>query len=139
MKPDDFEERIRQQPLRELPQEWRREILGAAQAAMAPRPVPLSWRERLSALLWPCPEVWAGLAAIWLGILVVNVASTERTERMAKKTAPTSAQVMMALREQEQILTELIEPHETSPAIPPRIIESRPRPRSQRQQEFMMV
>src|SRR6267378_5307936 len=103
MKPDDFEERVQRQPLRELRPEWRREILSAAQHAMAssPRSGVTGLRSQIAALLWPCPQAWAGLAAIWLGILVVNFAITGKTETVAKKKVPASTQ-MMVLREQQQ-------------------------------------
>src|SRR5712691_6830537 len=105
MKPDDFEERVRRQPLRELRPEWRGEILSVARHAMAsyPRSGATGLRAQIAALLWPCPQTWAGLAAIWLGILVVNFAITDKTETVAKKKVPASTQ-MMVLREQQQIL-----------------------------------
>jgi len=138
MKPDDFEERLRRQPLRELPVQWRQEILSSAiRAASPPRATrSQALRAQLYALLWPCPQAWAGLAAIWLGLLVVNFTISAKTEIVAQHKVPASTQ-MMVLREQQQILTELIEPNET-PAI------SRPkrpdaRPRSQGRQQFLMA
>lgn len=129
MKPDDFEERVQRQPLREMPAKWRGEILSAARHAMAP--APRSWassfRAQISALLWPCPQAWAGLAAIWLGILVVNFATADKTEAVAKKTAPTSTEMIMVLKDQEQILTEIIGPPETPVVARPRRLDSRPR------------
>src|SRR5882724_2346283 len=117
MKPDDFEERVRRQPLRELPPQWRREILSSAIHATprARASAVTNLRAQLSALLWPCPQAWAGLAVIWLGLLVVNFAVTDKTETVAKRKIPAATQ-MMVLREQQQILTELIEPHQ-SPAM----------------------
>jgi|SRR5882724_5608649 len=139
MKPDDFEERLQRQPLREVPAEWRGEILSVARHAMAssPRPEATGLRVQISALLWPCPQAWAGLAAIWLGILVINFATADKTERVAKKTAPTSAEMIMVLKEQQQILTDLIEPHESPAMNRPKRPDARPR--SQTRQQFLMA
>ena len=139
MKPDDFEERVQRQPLRELPPEWRGEILAGARRAMPPSPGSRTsnLRAQISALLWPCPQAWAGLAAIWLGILVINFATIDKTETVAKKSAPTSAEMIMVLKEQEQILTELIGPSDAPVLTRPRRLDARPR--SQARQQFLMA
>ena len=138
MKPDDFEERARAQRLRDLPPEWRQEILSAARGVATPaRPHFIAQlTARLTGLLWPSPPAWAGFAAVWLGIIAMNVVLAEKTDAVAKKSEPSSARMMMVLKEQEQILTELIEPHET-----PMRRQKAPdiRPRSQRRLEFLMV
>src|SRR6266404_9172908 len=138
MKPDDFEERLQRQPLREVPAEWRGEILSATRRAMLPSPGSRTsnLRAQILALLWPFPQAWAGLAAIWLGILLINFAITGKTETVAKKKVPASTQ-MMVLREQQQILTELIEPHESPAMNRPKRPDARPR--SQARQQFLMA
>ena len=137
MKPDEFEERARAQRLRELPPEWRQEILSAARAVTQARPhFIVQLAERLSGLLWPSPRAWAGLAAVWLGIIGINFSLADKREAVSKKSEPSSARIMMVLREQEQILTELIEPRET-PILRPKAPDVRPR--SQRRLEFLMV
>ena len=66
MKTDDFEQQLRKQPLRGVPPDWRAELLIVARAARAvhgqSEPTVPWWRE----WLWPCPQAWAGLAALWL-------------------------------------------------------------------------
>ena len=75
METDDFEQKLRGQPFRELPQDWRNRILPTAQAR--PREViPLlaarALRARLASLLWPAPKAWAGLALVWLLLALSN-------------------------------------------------------------------
>jgi hypothetical protein len=72
MKTDDFEQKLRQQPLRTVPDGWRAEILAAA-AAAAPRPVvrerePSGW----AWLLLRFPVAWGAFAAIWIAIFAIN-------------------------------------------------------------------
>src|SRR5882724_7929732 len=128
MKPDDFEERVRRQPLRQVPVEWRGEILSAARQAMPParRSGTSYLRAQISALLWPCPQAWAGLVVIWLGLLAVNFAIIDKTETVAKKKVPASTQ-MMVLREQQQILTDLIDSHQSPVINRPKRPDARPR------------
>src|SRR5258708_31493262 len=61
MNSDDFEKRLQRQPLRQVPREWRAEIVQGAEAATRKS----SWlsllTSYLSPLLWPHPKPWAGL------------------------------------------------------------------------------
>lgn len=70
-----FEKRISQAPRREVPEEWRREVLSGARAVKIGREVP-PWEGRLVASvtswMWPHPYAWGGLAALWLIILMLN-------------------------------------------------------------------
>ena len=69
---NEFEKQLANQPLKSVPAEWRAQILNEAKAHM-PRAVsesdarPLSW---LRELLWPCPQAWGALAAVWVVIAV---------------------------------------------------------------------
>src|SRR5258708_827213 len=59
----DFERKLAAQSFREPPAEWREEILRrSADAARATERAESPWR----AWLWPSPQAWAGLAALWL-------------------------------------------------------------------------
>ena len=143
MNPNDFEQRLQRQPLRQMPREWRKEILSAAQQAVpaghAPRStlhVPAG-RSLLSTLLWPHPTAWAGLAAVWLVILGINLTTRDASLALAKHAAPFSPQVFMAFQEQARILSELIGPSETPVAERPK--PALPRPRSERQPGRLMV
>jgi hypothetical protein len=124
---DEFEKQLQQQPLRHIPAEWRDEILDAARRVAGAQPSTLNpqpflwWRE----LLWPCPQAWVGLAAVWAVILVLNVASHETIEVAGRRAAPLSRELIMALQEQRRLFSELIEP--APPVEPARTFVPRPR------------
>jgi hypothetical protein len=149
MKQNDFEARLKREPLRQLPGEWREGILSAAYEASRTQhairnteqtPSSRSWLStiysQLSALLWPHPVAWTGLAAVWLVILGVNLATRDATTRLARQAAPVSPQVFMAFQEQERLLSELIGPSEPPMTEPPK--PRLPRPRSERPRAFLL-
>jgi hypothetical protein len=150
MNTDDFEQRLERQQLRQIPAEWREDILSAARQAspsihtsrITP-PVP-RWRavlstlnSQISTLLWPCPQAWAGLAAVWLGLLAFNFATHDAAVTAARHTTPASPQVLVAWREQEKLLVELIGPPEKLVAERPKVAV--PRPRSEGRHGFVMA
>ncbi len=148
MKPDDFEQKLQRQPLRQVPAEWRGEILAAADVSR--RTIPAvgraftsaatnqSWlstlNAQLSTILWPHPVAWAGLAAVWILILAVDFSARDKTPLRAEKSAPPSPEVIVELRQQQRLLAELIGPRDTSDAD--RSKSFAPQPRSERA-EFM--
>ena len=143
MNNDDFEQRLQRQPLRPIPTEWRAEILSEANDAHhAPRLTPHSifstLNQQLSTLLWPCPQAWAGLGAVWLIILTLNFATGEKPTVIAKKQPPLSPEMLMVLKEQKKILaalsTERSEPREAERPKP-----ATPSPRSERRREMLMA
>jgi hypothetical protein len=112
MKPDDFEQQLRRQPLRGMPAGWREEILRAARtaddarsAATAPTAVAW-WRE----WLWPCPQAWAGLAALWMGVLGLNLtAPSNEVTAIASLTAVIPTGTATNLAEQRRELARLLD------------------------------
>ena len=128
---DDFEQRLQRQPLRPVPDEWRAEILGAANAAVGerqPRAVgsslnPTSW---LRELIWPNPQAWAGLAAVWLVIFALKL-STGDDGRVVGKKSSMSPEVIAELWQQKLLFTELVGEVEVREAKPPKRLPSRPR------------
>jgi hypothetical protein len=150
MNPDHFEKRLERQPLRQVPGEWREEILSAARQASLPQHAPRSTlhappsasllstlHHQLSTLLWPHPVAWAGLAAIWLMILGVNLTTRDAAQVVAKHAPPASPQVFMAFQEQERLLSELFGPGETPVAEQPK--PRLPRPRSEGRRALVMA
>ena len=58
---NDFERKLSQQPFRTPPADWRAAIFGAAEEEVIQRAT-WTWRD----WLWPSPQAWAALAAVWL-------------------------------------------------------------------------
>ena len=138
MKPDDFESRLQRQPLRQIPPDWRAEILAAAREAQAPHHAPRSTRQsflttishQLSTFFWPHPKAWGGLAAAWIFIFVLHFSARETSPMLAKKSAPPSPEVMVELKKQQRMFAELVGSYEPAVADQPRIFS--PKPRSER-------
>jgi hypothetical protein len=112
----DFEKRLQDQPMREIPSHWRAGILATAQTT------PPWWRE----WLWPCPRAWAGLAAAWGIILLLHVASPSEPGA-AGSGAPASWQDFAFLRQETEIIAQLSESEESRPAPPPPPAVTKPR------------
>jgi hypothetical protein len=143
MKTDDFEQQLHRQPLRQVPAEWRNEILTAARTAQYQSPAAAigerspsggAWwpliRDWLSSSLWPSPVAWGGLAAIWLLLLAANHSPSPKTPAVAGNQARPDTEVITTWQEQERLLSELVQPSE--------IVErktSPPQPRSQRRED----
>ncbi len=135
----DFEELIQRQTHRPIPPAWREEILSAAHQAAAPRLANRSLLSaigvRLSALLWPHPIAWGGLAAVWLVVVGLDVVDMEPAPRHAARQEAQPASEMRKLwRQREQMLAELVGPFENTEAKPEKPPPSQPR--SQRREDF---
>lgn len=135
---DDFEKRLQCQAPRQIPVAWRREILKTALASVpARRRVNWTIQFRLSALLWPHPKAWAGLAAVWLLIGIFHFVASDNSYVMTRNSPMPSAEVLTALREQQRLWAELIETPSIRVATRPR--SSAPQPRSEARIENRLV
>jgi len=135
MKPDEFEQKISRQPLRQVPPEWREEILSAARVAQTTphesRVTQHAWlspiNSQLATLFWPHPKAWAGLAAVWICIGVLNFYTRDTSPRLAEKSLPPSPEVIVELKKQQRMFAELVGSHETVDADRPKVFSPRPR------------
>jgi hypothetical protein len=130
--PDQFEQRLRRQPLREIPNKWRGEILAAAKPAT--RTSPRTWflstfNHQCSTLFWPHPKAWAGLAAAWIVIFTLHLCTHDESPVVGKKSR-VSPEVMAEVRQQQLFFAELAGGNNAREAEPPKFIL--PRPRSER-------
>lgn len=141
---DPFEQRLRRQPLRQVPPAWREEILVAADVnrrSTAPESVSedqvallAGWRLLFARL----PLAWVSLAALWVALIGVNLMMPSP---MVRLTAQTSLSVRMetlaALDLQPGDLEALGRQFSPAPEAPP---ANRPpavplRPRSERRRD----
>jgi hypothetical protein len=135
MNHDDFEQRLQCQPPRQIPAEWREEILAMAgqgsrvEGRAQKRPRPSSLVSRLSTVLWPHPVAWAGLAAVWIFIFAVDLSTRDSTPMIAGNYSPPPAEVIVEVRQQQRLLAEMIGPRDVREADRSR--SSAPRPRSE--------
>ena len=138
MKPDEFEQQLQNQPLRAVPSAWRAEILRKAKASGAADVRRLSlnsergtrnttswWRE----WLWPCPQAWAGLAAVWMILLGLRLTDLSTSASSTAQTRPPTPEARMALAAQRREMTRLLEGPVEPASTPKRAI---PGPRSER-------
>jgi hypothetical protein len=140
MNPDDFENKLLRQSLREIPGEWRAEILGACRGSKVEGRAqeqfwPSTLGTRLSTIFWPHPKAWAALAAIWIFIFAVNFSMRDTLPRIAEKSAPPSPEVMVELKKQQLLFAELMGPREAPDADRQKIFS--PKPRSERAEILM--
>jgi len=137
MNTDEFEKRLQRQPLRQIPAEWRTEILqNAVPAPNSSSVIRHSFlstlTSHLSALLLPHPKAWAALGAVWILIFALHVSSRDSVPQMAGKTQPSSTEIASNLRDQEKILAELIGNNEMPTADRPKRLP--PQPHSERRE-----
>ena len=103
-------------------------------AATVLRTLAVPFRE----LIWPCRRTWAGLAAVWVALLVFNLTQAERGQTVAAEAATSPGGMRLTFLEQQRLLDELIgPPPPTSPAEPPQ--RPNPQPRSERRTTLLLV
>jgi len=134
MKPDDFEQKLQRQPLRQVPAGWRADILAACPASgIESRKQERHWlstlNSRLSTLLWPHPAAWAGLAAVWIFIFAVNFSMRDKMPSVAEKFSPPSPEMIAELRQQQRMFMEMLGSRDAVEAEPPKFV---PQPRGER-------
>src|SRR5690349_15872292 len=63
------------------------------------------WQESL----WPWRKTWFGLAGAWIVLLAFHFGSAETPRAAIKQASRPDASVRMALREQKQLMSQLLE------------------------------
>ena len=99
---NDFENELKKQPLRAVPEHWRAQILNTARNAMPGVKPAWSWWD----LFWPSPKAWGALAAAWAVLFCFNMVTREQgtsTER------PEAAQIRMAVEQRRELQAEIEE------------------------------
>jgi hypothetical protein len=126
MNTDDFEKQLQQQPMRPVPEHWRAQILQRARNAGVQastcsedtlnRELQHGWIHRL---LWPCPQAWGALAAVWVVVFILNFMGAESKPVVASVQMP-AREILVALKQQQQLRTELLSSSEKPVAEPPK-------------------
>src|ERR1043166_6695073 len=115
MNTDDFEKKLQRRPLRQVPPAWRADILCAARNAAAvqrgtrntehaTRSFLSTLNSQLSTLLWPSPRAWAGLAALWLLMLAVNLLNIHEPSPPANHLPAPWPRVLLVIQAHERLL-----------------------------------
>ena len=112
--------------------------LAAARAvdASAPGPARGPWLQTVLKkvwleLIWPSRHAWAGMALLWLALLVANLQMKAASPILAANRTARARDVAQAVQEQRRVLTELLQPI-SAPALPAQPGRPNPRPRSER-------
>ena len=137
---NEFEQKISRQSLKQIPGEWRAEILANCRGPKVENRAQeqfgaSTFVSRLSTIFWPNPGAWAGLAAVWIAILALNLSTRDDSQVVARQSAPPSPEVVAEVRQQKLMFAQLIGSYEARDAEPPRLFL--PRPRSERVEILM--
>jgi hypothetical protein len=111
----------------------RAEVRVSVNSVNSPARSPLKVQEILSflamklwqELFWPCRRVWIGLGAAWLVILALNLAAGQAPKLAVNKTARPSRETLMAVREQRQLLIQLLDSGVSASTPPPTSVRPR--------------
>lgn len=88
------------------------------------------WRE----LVLPARMAWAGIAAVWIVIGILNLSESDQTTVVAKVSTATIRELRAASEQRRELMLELALLPTTEPAMPPK---QNPQPRSERNCEFL--
>jgi anti-sigma factor RsiW len=115
---------------------WARAVQQTGQPSASREPLLKNvWQIVWGELLWPSRHVWAGMAALWVLMLVVNGhISDSRTFETGARAASTP-DIMAAWQEQNRVLAELTQPSFTTPVAP--VVA--PRPRSELERNWQII
>lgn len=109
---------------------WEKAIRLAASSTVAhPTTTAPSFGSWWQDVVWSSRRAWVGLATVWVFILIGHFSLQDHPRGLAKKTPPPTREVLMAYREQQNILNELLADRSSPPeAERPKFV---PKPRSE--------
>jgi len=85
-------------------------------------------REWFLDVIWPARRVWAGLAVVWVLICMGNLSLRDRSQPLARKASPPTQEMLMAFKDRQNTLAELLADHSVSgEAQRPKLFSPRPR------------
>jgi hypothetical protein len=85
-------------------------------------------REWCLDVIWPYRRVWAGLAVVWVLIFLGNLSLQDHASALARKSSPPTQEMIMAFRDQQVVLAELLADHSAPCETErPKIFSPRPR------------
>jgi hypothetical protein len=141
---NEFEDILKRTPLRQIPSEWRGKILEAALGTRAeaqfsaenlnsPPSLFAILKSQISSLLWPSPKAWAGLAAVWLVIIGINIGMGTSRQPVKEASSSQTKVTRMAILERQQEVSRLLD------SFFPSVIQPLPGPRTDRRREIALA
>jgi hypothetical protein len=100
------------QPTQAARNRWAKAVQAAGGPEPVRRPTPaVAFCEWWQAVIWSSRRVWAGLAVVWVLILMGNLSLRDHSQVIAAKSPPPSQEMIMALKDRQNILAELLADH----------------------------
>ena len=117
------------QPSQTAQARWSRAIRAAGRPEPVRRLTPaMAFSEWWQDVVWARRHVWAGLAAVWIIILMGNLSLPNHAQKLAGKTS--SQEMFTAFKDQQKILAELMMDHSAPREAEPQKVFS-PGPRTE--------
>jgi hypothetical protein len=139
MKPEDFEQKLQRQPMRQVPAEWREQVLGACvqKETVAEETVVPVWRLFFARF----PVAWGAFAALWVVLVSINVLlAASDTPGAPGQVAASSFQSLTVWTSHSATLQQLASDDQSmdaqTPAQPP--VMKLKSPRSERQRDWQL-
>ncbi len=109
---EKFEKQLASRRVRELPFEWREEILARARreglrARLQHVQQGATWVRSIRAALWPHPVAWAVLVCLWIVPLAINCSQTEPSIAGRSAIPPSALELRLAREQRQMFLEEL--------------------------------
>ena len=120
---NEFERQLQRQPFREIPPDWKADILGAVESQRELRPATNAGRGNENGLsmlphttrwkewLWPAPAAWAALVALWSGLFALYLATPEPRRAVVVQPAPLPVSAprgsLLAFQAQHRLVAEV--------------------------------